>query len=696
MEMGTCPVTRGSFSFTIGLHQITYRPEPGVVGTATITVQSEDAGDDDCLNTRSDNRVSTPQSFDVIIDGPPVMEDQVFSVAENSLDGAVIGTLAATDPNGDSVSYSITVNDGDSGAAFRIEGDQLLVNNPGDLDFEADPQLVITVEASDGGLSDTAQITIDLTDVPEAPTLSPIDDMAIGDSSGEHAVSLSGITAGGGESQTLQVTATSNNPGLIPNPQVNYTSPSTAGSLVFSPVLLRDGTATITVTVEDAGPDGNLATTADNQSVSETFDVVVTMVDQHPPVFENQSLSITENSPAGTSVGTLEATDLDGDLITYSIISNTDPNGNGEDAFYLNGDELKVLDPGDLDFETDPQLTITVGATDVSGSGQTNTAQVTVDVINTAENDSGTVTIEVQWSDPGNLFADSEKAIIADHVKAAGYHWTGHFDLFGGPDSIIEVLIAPDNNPGVLASAASVVTAPIDHWNGLRDHEGAAYEIVTGVDPNEPGFGGNHDVEIYVNPLRGGFDVPRNDWYFEPDPWLPTGQIPSLPIEEDEEYDLMSTLLHEWGHAVGFNGSWLPFDTFVGQFAEPGDIYALNLGRYPNGGAFDRWLDVPEFGSDYWYFAGPNAQNEYGGPVPLYSPFPTSSSGIYHLGNSQSFEPGYDLSSEGQRSDLMYAFSDSGPPALNISDLDLAILEDLGYTNPAHRYLRPHLQLGRT
>jgi len=41
---------------------------------------------------------------------------------------------------------------------------------------------------------------------------------------GQQTVNLSGITSGG-ESQTLVVTATSDNTGVIPNPIVTYTAP---------------------------------------------------------------------------------------------------------------------------------------------------------------------------------------------------------------------------------------------------------------------------------------------------------------------------------------------------------------------------------------------------------------------------------------------------------------------------------------
>ena len=67
--------------------------------------------------------------------------------------------------------------------------------------------------------------TVTVSPVNDQPTLTAIaDPAAIPEDSGLQTVNLAGISAGGGESQTLTVTATSDNTGLIPNPTVNYTS----------------------------------------------------------------------------------------------------------------------------------------------------------------------------------------------------------------------------------------------------------------------------------------------------------------------------------------------------------------------------------------------------------------------------------------------------------------------------------------
>ncbi|MFM9962474.1 MAG: Calx-beta domain-containing protein, partial [Planctomycetaceae bacterium] len=92
----------------------------------------------------------------------PVVNDQTFSINENSANNSVVGTVIATDP-GDVLTYSIL--SGNTGGAFAINSStgQLTVANSAVLDFETTPSFPLTVKVQDaGGLSDTATITINL------------------------------------------------------------------------------------------------------------------------------------------------------------------------------------------------------------------------------------------------------------------------------------------------------------------------------------------------------------------------------------------------------------------------------------------------------------------------------------------------------------------------------------------------------
>ncbi len=105
---------------------------------------------------------------------PPVLNDQSLpDLAENSANGTVVGTVAATDPDvGQTLSYVIT--GGNTGGAFAINAStgQITVVNVSALDFETNPVFSLTVQVTDNGspnLSDTGTVTIQLTDVDETP-----------------------------------------------------------------------------------------------------------------------------------------------------------------------------------------------------------------------------------------------------------------------------------------------------------------------------------------------------------------------------------------------------------------------------------------------------------------------------------------------------------------------------------------------
>ena len=128
---------------------------------------------------------------------------------------------------------------------------------------------------SDYSTEISALIGAMLTNTP--PTLGALANMTINENAGFQTINLSGITSGASsESQTLVVTASSSNPALILTPAVSYASPSTTGSIKFTPVASSYGSATVTVTVNDGG--------ASNNVVSRSFNVTVNQVNQPPTI----------------------------------------------------------------------------------------------------------------------------------------------------------------------------------------------------------------------------------------------------------------------------------------------------------------------------------------------------------------------------------------------------------------------------
>ncbi|QDT54231.1 Cadherin domain protein [Caulifigura coniformis] len=92
------------------------------------------------------------------------------------------------------------------------------------------------------------------------------------------------------------------------------------------------------------------------------------------------SNSIPENSPAGSVVGALSATDLGlGDTFVFELVSGDGDTGNG--AFEIVGSELRTT--ASFDYESQSNYSIRVRATDLAGA--TVEKVLTVDVANVAE-----------------------------------------------------------------------------------------------------------------------------------------------------------------------------------------------------------------------------------------------------------------------------------------------------------------------
>ncbi|UBF25627.1 tandem-95 repeat protein [Kovacikia minuta CCNUW1] len=92
------------------------------------------------------------------------------TIAENSANGAIVGTLATTDPDAsDTHTYTLLNN---AGGRFALNGSQIVVADGSLLDFEAANSHTIRVRATDNnGLSVEKDVAIALTNRNEAPVV---------------------------------------------------------------------------------------------------------------------------------------------------------------------------------------------------------------------------------------------------------------------------------------------------------------------------------------------------------------------------------------------------------------------------------------------------------------------------------------------------------------------------------------------
>ena len=103
---------------------------------------------------------------------PPTIGNQTFTIAEKKADGSdwpsgtsVGKVTTASDPDGDPLTYSVVTPD--VPFKFNNGSNELVITDGSVLDFETKPTWTLKVQVSDGELSATATVTVNLEDVDE-------------------------------------------------------------------------------------------------------------------------------------------------------------------------------------------------------------------------------------------------------------------------------------------------------------------------------------------------------------------------------------------------------------------------------------------------------------------------------------------------------------------------------------------------
>lgn len=104
----------------------------------------------------------------------PVIENAAISANENLAAGTLVTTLPVSDPD-EGQTHTFTITAGNTNGAFAINtSGQLTAASTAALNFEVNPSFTLTVRVTDSGspaLTGTAQITLNLLNVNEAPVV---------------------------------------------------------------------------------------------------------------------------------------------------------------------------------------------------------------------------------------------------------------------------------------------------------------------------------------------------------------------------------------------------------------------------------------------------------------------------------------------------------------------------------------------
>ncbi|CAN5683871.1 hypothetical protein BH09ACT7_BH09ACT7_21580 [soil metagenome] len=363
------------------------------------------------------------------------------------------------------------------------------------------------------------------------------------------------------------------------------------------------------------------------------FDGVVLLIRR---TFFNEAPTVTPVQITGKSegliTGTVGAVDPEGDPIEYHLIDEP-----SDGAVVLHPDGTFTYTPGaDFDGAADFSVAATdtglhINLLDLSRSPSTE-ASVTV-----FQNPTGRpqVIFNFVYDDGSELWNPAARAalqataqdLVSYIVVATPVRVT--FGIYG--ESL--------PGSGTLAHANSIIYGATTFNQNVVQQK-----ILTGVDANLASLDGS---------LTWNFAYP----------WSYDGSAGS------GEYDFESVAMHELVHSLGFTSYvtapganypgkyWTVFDSFI--VSSNGAHPISSDGTWNN--AYNATLTG---GNGGLYFGGAHATATYGGLVPLYTPSSFSGSSVAHL--------------DGFGDVMSYAT----PPgvAYSLSPVDLAILQDLGYT----------------
>ncbi len=149
----------------IAVSQLEGKPSGAIYDTAGVYIQKFTAVD------KYGNR--STKSFEIVINTPPKINDQTFSIPENSAIGTIVGKIQAEDADGNDIVYKILSGNKDNAFRLNVISGILTVFNDRPLDYESNPVFELMVEVIDdgpGNLRDTALITVLVLNLNEPPS----------------------------------------------------------------------------------------------------------------------------------------------------------------------------------------------------------------------------------------------------------------------------------------------------------------------------------------------------------------------------------------------------------------------------------------------------------------------------------------------------------------------------------------------
>ena len=322
----------------------------------------------------------------------PIIIAQTFSVQEDAMPGSEVVTVDAEDAQNDELTFAIV--SGNTGDAFEINASTASISVAEALDYETTANYVLVVSASDGTLSGTAQITINVTDVNEAPIINAqIFSIEENAAAGTTVGTAAATDEDSGDEMTFSITSG--------NTDDAFQIDAASGEITVKTSALLDfeTTPTFMLTVQ----------VSDDEGLSDDAEITVNLTDvaevsaggNSAPVIVAQSFSVAENAAAGTALGTVVASDKDNDPLTFAILSGNDA---GTFAIHASNGVLSVTSSDMLNITANPVLTLSVSVSDGKAS---NSAIITINLTTAVTNNTAPMITAQSFSVAENAAIDA-------------------------------------------------------------------------------------------------------------------------------------------------------------------------------------------------------------------------------------------------------------------------------------------------
>ena len=392
------------------------------------------------------------------------ISDQVID--EDSATGTILYTVQDVETSAEVLELSGVSSDqtlvADTGISLSGTGETRSVQITPVANAFGSANITVSASDEDGGIT-SQSFGITVIGINDAPEMAAVADQSLEEDANEQTIDLTAISLGpeNENSQTLTLSATSSNAGLIADPTIQYTSPSDTATLSFSAVANESGIATLTVLLEDDGgiENGGVA------SVEVSFQVTVNPVNDAPVMGAVSNQLVNEDDLMSVNAN---ATDVENGNLTFSLEVGA-PEGASIDPVsgVLSWTPEEIDGPGSVE--------ITVGVTDDGNPSLSDTQSFTVTVgeINVSPSinsipsqtvdEGGSIGFSIEATDsdiPANglSFSLGGSAPAGASLSSGGFFsWSpGEAD---GPGSYsISVQVADDGAPALSASQSFSVT----------------------------------------------------------------------------------------------------------------------------------------------------------------------------------------------------------------------------------------------